>query len=317
MSEKGWIKLHRKILDNYLWNKKPFSEGQAWIDLLLIANHEDNKVLQNGTIKTFKKGTVNRSILSLSERWGWDRRKTTRFLRVLERDGMLSMNSTTHGTTITLINYSVYNDSRTTECTTECTTDVQPNVQPMYINKNDKNDKNEKKDNIYCAKFEEFWGAYTKKKDKAMAYKQYNARLKEGYSEDELLEACRNYMAECKKENREQRYIKDAKTFLGINTPFVDYLSKQPKTDAHGREYKDGALVWNIKFPETEAPPYYGAPPEWFENGELVPERVTDVYQPEQPKFGWHRPKLITREEVLEDINFRKEYFAKHGEIDG
>lgn len=174
----------------------------------------------------------------------------------------------------------------------------------------------DKSNNISCASFESFWSEYTKKRDKAMARKAYEARLKDGFSEDELLEACRNYMAECKRENREQRYIKDAKTFLGVNTPFVDYLPKQPKTDANGREYKDGLLVWNIKFPESEKPPYYGAPEEWFENGELVPERVTGVYQPEQPKFGWHRPKVLTREEVLEEITFRKEYFAKHGEID-
>ena len=92
--------------------------------------------------------------------------------------------------------------------------------------------------------------------------------------------------------------------------------SGEAAKETNGREYKDGALVWNIKFPETEAPPYYGVPEEWFENGELVPERVTGVYQPEQPKFGWHRPKVLTREEVLEEIIFRKEYFAKHGEVD-
>lgn len=168
----------------------------------------------------------------------------------------------------------------------------------------------------YCSKFEEFWSIYPRKKEKAAANKQFLTRIKEGFSENEILEAAKIYAAECKKDNREEKYIKLPKTFLGPNTPFVDYLPKQPKTDAHGREYKDGALVWNIKFPETEAPPYYGAPEEWFENGELVPERVTGVYQPEQPQFGWHRPKVLTREEVLEEINFRKEYFAKHGEID-
>jgi hypothetical protein len=88
-------------------------------------------------------------------------------------------------------------------------------------------------------------------------------------------------------------------------------------TDSNGREYKDGCLVWDIMFPENQGSPYYGAPPEWFENGELVPERVTAVYQPERPMFGWHRPKELSREEVLEQIISRKEYFAKHGEIDG
>lgn len=195
---------------------------------------------------------------------------------------------------------------------TDCIQNVSEVLPQIRLDKN----RLDKNNNISCASFESFWSEYTKKRDKAMARKAYEARLKDGFSEDELLEACRNYMAECKRENREQRYIKDAKTFLGVNTPFVDYLPKQPKTDAHGREYKDGVLVWNIKFPETEAPPYYGAPEEWFENGELVPERVTAVYQPEQPKFGWHRPKVLTREEVLEEITFRKEYFAKHGEID-
>lgn len=92
--------------------------------------------------------------------------------------------------------------------------------------------------------------------------------------------------------------------------------SGEAATDPNGREYKDGLLVWNIMFPESEAPPYYGAPEEWFENGELVPERVSAVYQPERPMFGWHRGKVIEKAEVLEQIKFRKEYFAKHGEID-
>lgn len=317
MSDKGWIKLHRKIIDNYLWTKKPFSEGQAWIDLLLLANHEDKKALQDGEIKIFKRGTVNRSIASLSERWGWDRRKTTRFLRVLESDEMLSVNSTTHGTTVTIINYSFYNDIRTTECTTECTTDAQPNVQPMHINKNEKNIKNEKKDNNYCPEFLEFWEIYPRKKEKAAANKQYLARLREGYSESELLEAAKRYAEECKKENREKKFTKLPKTFLGVNTPFVDYIPKKPQTDAYGREYKDGLLVWNIKYPKSEHPPYYGAPPEWFENGELVLDRVTAVYQPKEFSVGFYEPKVLTKEEVLEEITFRKEYFEKHGEIDG
>ncbi len=92
--------------------------------------------------------------------------------------------------------------------------------------------------------------------------------------------------------------------------------SGEVATDPNGREYKDGLLVWNISFPESEAPPFYGAPEEWFDNGELVPERVTGVYQPEVPNYGLHRPKNMTRDEVLEEIRYRKEYFAKYGKSD-
>lgn len=129
---KGWICLHRSLLDNFLWKDKPFSKGQAWIDLLLLANHADVKSIQNGKIIVFKRGTVNRSKLSLAERWGWSRKKVDRFLRVLEMDGMLTENATTHGTTLTIVNYGFYNDMGTTDATT----DAQPTPQPMHTNNN-------------------------------------------------------------------------------------------------------------------------------------------------------------------------------------
>ena len=78
--------------------------------------------------------------------------------------------------------------------------------------------------NIYSVHFEAFWKAYPRKKEKAKAYKCYQARIKDGFSEDELLTAAKNYAAECKKEKREEKYIKHAATFIGANTPFVDYL---------------------------------------------------------------------------------------------
>lgn len=44
----GWICLHRKIQESWLWELKPFSKGQAWIDLLINANFEDKKALIAG-----------------------------------------------------------------------------------------------------------------------------------------------------------------------------------------------------------------------------------------------------------------------------
>lgn len=121
-----FIKIHRSIEDHWLWQDKPFSKGQAWIDLLLIANYADEKKIFGDKVKVFPRGTIPRSIESLSKRWGWNRKTVKRFISALESDGMVTVNGTTHGTTVTLINYNKFQDSRPTKRTTN----GQPNGQP-------------------------------------------------------------------------------------------------------------------------------------------------------------------------------------------
>ena len=53
----GWLKLYRSIQNHWLWEDKPFSRGQAFVDLLLMANHKDNKILFNGELIEVKRGS--------------------------------------------------------------------------------------------------------------------------------------------------------------------------------------------------------------------------------------------------------------------
>ena len=138
MSNRGFVKIYRSLFDSPLWQEKPFSKGQAWIDLIGLANHADVKAIKGDSMVVYKRGTVNRSILALSERWGWDRRTVRRFLAVLESDRMVSVDGTTQGTTITIENYGKYQNRRTTDGTKN----AQREVQIAPTNKNDKNDKN-------------------------------------------------------------------------------------------------------------------------------------------------------------------------------
>ena len=72
MAKPGWIKLYYSLLENPVWEKeKPFTEAQAWIDLLLLAAHDEHR--SNGT--TWMPGEVHFSKNSLAKRWGWSRRK--------------------------------------------------------------------------------------------------------------------------------------------------------------------------------------------------------------------------------------------------
>jgi len=56
MADKGWISLHRKIQGHWIWQDKPFSKGQAWIDILLMVNHKEQKVLFNNQVITVEEG---------------------------------------------------------------------------------------------------------------------------------------------------------------------------------------------------------------------------------------------------------------------
>ena len=110
MDEKaGWIKLWRKFADDPLWVSEPFTKGQAWVDLLLMAQGTENTIFKNGKFMEFQPGTVYKSILELSKRWKWSRNKVSRFLKSLENETMVETKSdTTNGTTITIENWEIY-----------------------------------------------------------------------------------------------------------------------------------------------------------------------------------------------------------------
>ena len=297
---KGYIKLYRGLQDCWIWqDKEPFTKRDAWIDLLLSANHADKKIMIEGKLVTIKAGQFHTSILKLSEKWKWDRRKVAQFIKILAHDEMLTADSTTHGTTITIVNWAKYQVECTTDSTTDSTTDVQRYVQPMYTNKNDKNDK---KNNIYIAHFEEAWKIYPKKKDKSRAFQCYMARINSGYSEDELLTATKNYAAECEKEGRPEKYIKNGSTFFGINEPFVDYLGTKKAAPVNG------PMEYEIDNGDThpQIPPYYGFPAEWFEGNEPVRDRFKSLKQVQNFSIGVTDDTIYSPDELWDKYILRK-----------
>lgn len=142
MASKGYISLHRKIMENWLWEDKPFSKGQAWIDLLLLANHSEHEKPYKGQMKKYAPGTVNLSIQFLADRWGWSWRRVRRFINLLENAKMVTTDVTTNDTTITIVNWDLYQHTGRTNGTTICTNEGQSEGQGEgHINNNDNNDK--------------------------------------------------------------------------------------------------------------------------------------------------------------------------------
>lgn len=141
----GWIKLHRDIQDHWLWKDEPYDKARAWIDLIMLANWEDKKTAFKGEIVTCKRGDVNLSFLHLADRWKWSTWKVRNFIELLEKDGMVTTSRTTHRTTITIVNYEVYQNVPTTDCTTNLladhTTDHTTSQQQATTTKKEKNNK--------------------------------------------------------------------------------------------------------------------------------------------------------------------------------
>lgn len=155
--ENGWICIHRKIRDHWIWGDKPFDKKSAWIDLLLSANHNQTKFMLGNEIISAERGDIITSELKLAERWGWSRTKVRDFLKLLEREGMISQKKDSKKTVLNIVNYGIYQDLQTekeqqknNEKTAE---EHQKNIEETSkehqknTNNNDNNKNNENKDN--------------------------------------------------------------------------------------------------------------------------------------------------------------------------
>lgn len=138
----GWISIHRQLQSHWLWDDKPFSRGQAWIDLLLLANHTDNTFLLGNELFEVQTGSFITSVAKLCNRWGWSNTKVVKFLELLESDGMLTKKSDTKKTVITIVKYGDYQMADDTKTIQKRRKNDTKTIR-KHTNNNDNNDNNE------------------------------------------------------------------------------------------------------------------------------------------------------------------------------
>ena len=156
----GWIKLHRKITEHWLYQeKRTFSKFEAWQDLLLHTNHAPNKFIIKGELISLDAGQSARSQVTLATTWNWSRKKVSNFLKLIEKDQMISLKTTKNTSIITIVNWQTYQENdqkKSSQTNTKSTSykqhgtskEHQKNIEGTseehrkHINKNDKNEKN-------------------------------------------------------------------------------------------------------------------------------------------------------------------------------
>ncbi len=85
----GYIKVYRDLKENPIWQEKPFSKGQAWIDMMLRCNYVCKPITGYGNLKWVKRGEFVSSNYKLAEAWGWSESAVRNFMRRLEYNGMI------------------------------------------------------------------------------------------------------------------------------------------------------------------------------------------------------------------------------------
>lgn len=136
----GWIKIHRQIQEWELWEEEPFTKAQAWVDLLLLANHKAKSIFVRGVEVKIERGVVGWSEDSLAKKWKWSRKKVRNFKNFLKKEHQIEITGSKVISLIFILNYEKYQSEDTTEDTTE----GQQKIQQKNTNKNVKNVKNDK-----------------------------------------------------------------------------------------------------------------------------------------------------------------------------
>lgn len=146
--EKGknnYFKLYRSLLSDDLWLKEPFTRGQAWVDLIGLANFERKEKFFRGELQIVKRGEIVASIKFFENRWKWSRNKVYHYFAQLEALQMVQVKSTTKGTSITIENYGIYQSRGTTKGTNIGVAEGETEGETEGThNKNVKNEKKEK-----------------------------------------------------------------------------------------------------------------------------------------------------------------------------
>lgn len=135
----GWISIHRKMMEGKSYFSEPFCRNMAWIDLILLANHDENYIIVRGIRVDIKRGQIGYTSENLAKRWKWSRGKVLRYLLILQKDNQIVQQKNNVTTLISIINYNKYQDAVQQYIRKTVQQTVQQIVQQTDINNNDNN----------------------------------------------------------------------------------------------------------------------------------------------------------------------------------
>lgn len=103
---KGWIAIHRRIIDSWIWDDAVYLK--RWLDLLIMAAYEPTTWRQGCVKVNLERGQIATSVRKLMKRWGAGGRFINDFLNILEEEKMITREKFQKLTIVTISNYDKY-----------------------------------------------------------------------------------------------------------------------------------------------------------------------------------------------------------------
>ena len=144
LNAEGWIKLHRKLLDNPV-TMKDTDHLAVWIYLLLNASHNEHPALFKGEKIILKPGQLITGRKTIALALHIDESKVERILKSLKSEQQIEQQTTNKNRLISITNWEFYQQSEQ-QIEQQVNNKRTTSEQQVNTNKNIKNDKNERKD---------------------------------------------------------------------------------------------------------------------------------------------------------------------------
>jgi uncharacterized phage protein (TIGR02220 family) len=236
--EKGWIKLHRNIMDNWVYEDAEYLK--IWITFLLEATHKPYKKLIGNNIEFLERGQFVFGRKKYSQRLNIKEWKIQKATELFVQDEMLKVIKRTNKYTIyEVVNYSLYQQQNQQEETSEIT-GLEQSKQQQHRQQNNSKTSTEQQQSNTLQEYKNIRNIYiavidylnnkanknfrpTTKKTQSLI----NARIKEGFSLDDFKRVidikCSQWLG-----TEMEKYLRPETLF---GTKFESYLNEKPKVD--------------------------------------------------------------------------------------
>lgn len=229
----GWIKIHRKLLDDSIWQISTSEQKVILITLLLIVNHQEREWEWKGQKFSCQPGQVITSLSKIAEIAGKDvsiQNVRTALLR-FEKLKFLTNESTKHNRLITICNWNKYqlNESEANkDANSQLTNDQQTPNKRLTTNKNVKKEKNVK-NNILS--FENFWNSYHQITGMSKTDKDAAAKYWRKLTESERKKAMENIQAYS--DSNDPKFRKKCRTYLSDKNFNDEFKEQKNETETY------------------------------------------------------------------------------------